>query len=119
VTVQRAFFLGGGITPRRLGKSCHDNLADPDVGTLSRGATNLVGPTACLCGLSTRQGIVPDQLKLTDREKYTHGEGSDQLPRTEINSGPRHKGVAESVGPWRLEPKVYELCYFRLKDFSA
>jgi hypothetical protein len=38
-------------------------------GTVSRGATNLVGPIAGLCGLITVEGIGPDQLQLTDREK--------------------------------------------------
>jgi hypothetical protein len=65
--------------------------------------------------------------KASDRINYqapsekstTHGEGSDQLPLTEGNSRPRHTGVAEAAGPWRLGPTVYELCSFRLKDSSV
>jgi hypothetical protein len=37
---------------------------------VSRGATNLVGQSACLCGPRTRQCIGPDQLPRTDRKKY-------------------------------------------------
>jgi hypothetical protein len=48
----------------------------------------------------------------------THVEGSTQIPRTEGNSRPRHTGAAEAAGHWRLEPTVYELSTFRLKDFS-
>jgi hypothetical protein len=79
-----AFYAGGCIPPPSArGMAGHDNLDAPEGGSVSRGATNLVGPTAGLCGLPTRQDTGPDQLKLTDREKYTHDEGSDQLPRTE------------------------------------
>jgi hypothetical protein len=49
----------------------------------------------------------------------THGEESDQLPRTEINRRPRHTGVAEEAGALRLGPTVYDLCSFRLKDRSV
>jgi hypothetical protein len=48
-----------------------------------------------------------------------HGEGSDQLPRTEGNSRPRHKGVVEAAADLRLGPTVYELCSFIFKDRSV
>jgi hypothetical protein len=48
------------IAPVFSGTAGHDTAADPGVETLSRGATNLVGPTAELCGIPTRQGIGPD-----------------------------------------------------------
>jgi hypothetical protein len=57
------------LRPRRLEESGHDNAAAPGGGTVSRGAKSLVGPTAGLCGLPKLQGIGPDQLKRTDREK--------------------------------------------------
>jgi hypothetical protein len=68
-TVKRAFVRGGGIHPRRLGECGHDTAAAPGGGTVSRGSTNLVGPTTRLCGLSTRQGIGADHLPRTDRDK--------------------------------------------------
>jgi hypothetical protein len=49
----------------------------------------------------------------------THGEGSDQLPRTVGNSRQGHTGVAEAAGNWRLGLTVYELCSFCLKDRSV
>jgi hypothetical protein len=86
---------------------------------VSRGATNLVGLIAGLWGLPTREGIEPDQLQRTDREKDHNGEETDQLPRTEGNCRPRHTGVAEAAGELRLSPTVYKLCSFRLKDISV
>jgi hypothetical protein len=97
----------------------YDNSAAPGGGTVSRGATNLVGPTEGLCGLPTRQGFGPDQLPCTDREKYTDVKGSDQQPRTDGNSRPRHTGVDKAAGNFRLGPTVYELCSDRLKDSSV
>jgi hypothetical protein len=44
----------------------------------------------------------------------THGEGSDELPRTEAFSYPRHTGVAYAAGAWRPGPTVYGECSFRL-----
>jgi hypothetical protein len=49
----------------------------------------------------------------------THGDGSDQLTRTEGNSRPRHSEVAETAGPLRLGSKLCESCSFRLKDSSV
>jgi hypothetical protein len=49
----------------------------------------------------------------------TDGEGSDQLPRTEGNSHPRHRGVGEAAWAWRLRPTVSVVCSFRLKDSSV
>jgi hypothetical protein len=49
----------------------------------------------------------------------THGEGSDQVPRTEGNNRPRYSGVAEAAGALRLGPTVYEVCSFRLKKSSV
>jgi hypothetical protein len=86
---------------------------------VSRGAMNLVLPTARICGLPTRQGIGPDQLHSTERKRTTHGEGIDQPPFTEGKSRPRHTGVAEAAGAWRLRPTVYEIFSFRLKDSSV
>jgi hypothetical protein len=82
---------------------------------VSLGPTNLVAPTAELCGLPTMQGIGPDQLQLTERKSTTNGEGSYQLPRTEGNSRPRHKGAAKAARDWRLGPTDYELCSSGLK----
>jgi hypothetical protein len=48
----------------------HGTAAVPDDGTVARSATNIVELTAGLCGLPTGQGIGPDQLPRTDREKY-------------------------------------------------
>jgi hypothetical protein len=69
VTVQGAFNGGVGIPPRQPGTAGNDTASAPEGGTVYRGATNLVGLTAGLCGLPTREGIVPDQLQRTDREK--------------------------------------------------
>jgi hypothetical protein len=69
VTLQSAIFVGGRIPPLRLGNAGHNTADGPEGGTVSRGLTNLVGPIAVLCGLPTRDGIGPDQLKHTDREK--------------------------------------------------
>jgi hypothetical protein len=113
-------FSGAGLyCPRRLGDGGARKLRRPGGGTVSRGATNLVGPTAGLFGLPTRQGIGPDQLALTDEKSTTHGEARVLLPRTVGNSRPRHTAVAEAAGAWRLGPKVYELCPFPLKDSSV
>jgi hypothetical protein len=86
---------------------------------VSRGVTNLVGPTAGLSGRPTRQGTCPDQEQSTDLESTTHGEGSDQLTRTQANSSPRHTGVEKAAGDWRMGPTVFEVCSFRLKDSSV
>jgi hypothetical protein len=86
---------------------------------VSSGATNLLGPTAGLCRLPARQGIGTDQVKLTAQKSTTHGEGSDQLPRNEGTSRPRHTGVDKTAWHWRLGPTVYEVCSFRLKDSSV
>jgi hypothetical protein len=55
----------------------------------------------------------------TGEESTTHGEGRDQLPRTEANRHPRHTGVAEAAGAWRPGPTVFGECSFRLKDSSV
>jgi hypothetical protein len=56
----------------------------------------------------------------TPTEKSTtHGEGSDQIPRTEGNSRPFRTGLAGAAGLLRLGPTVYELISFRLKVFSV
>jgi hypothetical protein len=49
----------------------------------------------------------------------TQGEGSDQQPRIVGKSRPRHTGVAEAAGDFRLGPTFYELCSFHLKDRSV
>jgi hypothetical protein len=49
----------------------------------------------------------------------THGEGSDQIPRTVGNSRPRHTGVAEADRNWRQGPTAFELFSFRLRDSSV
>jgi hypothetical protein len=54
----------------------------------------------------------------TEKSK-THGLGSDQIQRTEVNSLPRHSGVAEASGPWRLGPTVYVVYSFRIKCCSV
>jgi hypothetical protein len=69
-TVQRAFGGSDCIQPVGSGKAVHDTAAAPRGGTVSRGATNQVGPTAALCGLPTWQGVRPDQIQRTDRDKY-------------------------------------------------
>jgi hypothetical protein len=48
-----------------------------------------------------------------------HGEGSDQVLRTEGNSRPRHTGVEEAEGALPLGPTVYDIYSFRLKDSSV
>jgi hypothetical protein len=52
-------------------------------------------------------------------KRTTHGEGSDQIPRTVGNSRPRHTGVAEAAGALRLGPTVYKVRSFLLKDSSV
>jgi hypothetical protein len=64
-------FLGAAVVrPRRLRAAGNDTAAAPVGETVSRGATNLVGPIAGLCGLPTRHGIGPGQLPRTEREKF-------------------------------------------------
>jgi hypothetical protein len=70
VTVQWAYIGAAVYSPVGSGTAGHDTSDAPEGGTGSRGATNVVGPTAKLCGLPTLQGIGPDQLTRTDREKY-------------------------------------------------
>jgi hypothetical protein len=89
------------IDPVCSGKTVHDNTAAPGGGTVSRGATNIFGLTAGLCGLPTQQGIGPDQLK-----------------RTEGYSRPRHTGVDKAARHWRLRPTDYLVCSFLLKVSS-
>jgi hypothetical protein len=48
-----------------------------------------------------------------------HGEGCNQIPRTEGKSRPRHKGAAKPALDFRLGPTVYEVCSFRLKNRSV
>jgi hypothetical protein len=60
----------GDITPHRLGDGGARHHSHPRGGTVSSGASNIVEPTAGLFGLPTRQGIEPDQVAHTDREKY-------------------------------------------------
>jgi hypothetical protein len=61
---------GRGYTaPVGSGTAGRDIAAAPGCGTVSRGATNLVGQTAGLCGPGTLQGIEPDQLPRTDNKK--------------------------------------------------
>jgi hypothetical protein len=57
--------------------------------------------------------------KAPTAKSNTHGVGSDQLPRTVVNSRPRQTGVAEAAGAWRLGPTDYELCSFRLRHRSV
>jgi hypothetical protein len=72
---------------------------------VSRGATNLVGQTAALCGPPTLQGIGPDQLPRTDRTKY-HARRGKRPTTTELKTYPspaygshhRHTGVAGGRG---------------------
>jgi hypothetical protein len=76
---------------------------------VSRGVTNIVGPTAGPCGLPTWQGIGLDHLPRTEQEKYHAQRESDQLSRTEGKSRPRRKGAAKAARVFRFLPKVYEL----------
>jgi hypothetical protein len=69
VTLQSAILGGGRIPPLWLGDAGHNTADGPEGRTVSRGSTNLVGPIAGFCGLPTRDGIGPDQLKRTDPEK--------------------------------------------------
>jgi hypothetical protein len=69
VTVQTAFLGYRSIPYRRLGDAVHDIADVPDGGTVHRGSRDIAGPTARLCGLPKRDGIGPDQLQRTDREK--------------------------------------------------
>jgi hypothetical protein len=62
---------------------------------------------------------VPINYHAPTTKSTTHGEGNDQLTRTEGNSHPRHIGVAEAVGDWRPGPLVYAVCSFRLKDSQS
>jgi hypothetical protein len=48
-------------------------------------------------------------------KSITHGEGSDQIQRTERNSRTRHTGFEKAAWDLRLEPSVYEVCSFRLQ----
>jgi hypothetical protein len=70
VTLQRAFLLGGRIPPLRLGDGVSRHLCRPRERNCVLHATNIFGLTVGLCGLPTRDGIGPDQLQRTDREKY-------------------------------------------------
>jgi hypothetical protein len=85
---------------------------------VSRGATNIFGPTARLCGLPTWQGTGRINYNAPTEKSTTHGEGSNQLTRTEGDSPPRHTGAAKAAGDWRLGPTVYKVCSFRLEDSS-
>jgi hypothetical protein len=51
VTVQTAFLRGALYRPVGSLTAGHDTAAVPEGGTVARGATNIVGPTAGLCGL--------------------------------------------------------------------
>jgi hypothetical protein len=81
-------------------------------GRVSRGAANLVGHTAGLCGLRHGKASGPINYHAPIAQSTTHGEGSDQLPRTKANSHPCHMGVAEAAVDWRPGPTVYEECTF-------
>jgi hypothetical protein len=49
----------------------------------------------------------------------TDGKGSDQLPRTEENSRPRHTGVDKAARNFRLGPTASEACSLLLVDSSV
>jgi hypothetical protein len=97
----------------------HHTEAAPGGGTVSRGATNLVRPTAGLCGLPKRQGIGPDHLQRTDREKYhaRRGKRPTTMHRKKEPSAPH--GGREWAWFCRLATTVCELCSFRLKESSV
>jgi hypothetical protein len=86
---------------------------------VSRGATNLVGPTAGLCGLLNIKASGQINYHAPTEKSTTHGERSDQLQRTEEESRPGHKGAAKAAGVWLLGHTVYEVCSFRLEDRSV
>jgi hypothetical protein len=119
VTVQSLLSWAAVYHPVGSGTAGHDAEAAPEGGKMSRGATNILGLTAGFCGLPTRQGIGPDQLPRTDREKYHARRGNDQIPRTEGNSRSRQTGAAKAAGAFRLGPTVYKVWSFRLKDISV
>jgi hypothetical protein len=105
--------------PFSSGTAGHDTSAAPEGETVSRGATNLVVPTAGLCGLPTRQGTGSYQLERTDPEKYhaLRGKQPTTTHRRKWPSAP-HGGRGWDWA-WRQGPTVYELCSFRLKDSSV
>jgi hypothetical protein len=119
VTLQLAFLAGGGIPPRRLGDGGARHRSRP------RGwnsVPRINDPNKNDCGdlrPSYTEGIGPDQLPAPKEKSTTHGQVSDQQPRTEGNSRPRHTGVEKAPADRRLGPTVYEVCYIRLKDSSV
>jgi hypothetical protein len=120
VTVQMAF-LGGGLIPTPSARGRQGMKTQPPPGAEQSPAAQRT--------LSDRlrgsAGFL--QVKASGRINYhapsekstTHGEGSDQLPRTEGNSLRRHTGVAKAARDSRLGPTFYEVCSFRLKDSSV
>jgi hypothetical protein len=86
---------------------------------MSRGATILVGPLRASAAFLNGKASGRINYKGPTEKSTRHGERSDQLPRTEGNSRPRHTGVAEAAGHWRLLPKIYELSNFCQKVCSV
>jgi hypothetical protein len=120
VTVQRAYFGVGGIPPpsargRRGGISQPPPGAEQCPGAQRTSSDRLPVSAAFVHGKESG----PINYHSPTTKSTTHGEGSDQLPLTEANSHPRHTGVAEAAGAWRLGPTVYGECSFRLTDSSV
>jgi hypothetical protein len=82
---------------------------------VSRGATNLVGPTAGLSGIPTRQGTGPDQLQRTDRENYQARRGKLPTSTHRRNSRQRQPGVAEAAGVCGWDPRSMSYAPFVLR----
>jgi hypothetical protein len=96
--------------PRFLGDGGNDTAATPGGGRVSRGVTNIIGPTAGHCVLPTRQGIGPDQLPRTAREKYHARRGIRPTTTHRTNSRPRHTGPSGTAWPLLLGPTVNDVC---------
>jgi hypothetical protein len=112
VTVLRRFSGAAVYRPRRIGDGGERNRIRPDCGTVSRGATNLVGPNAGSAAFL--HGKVSGRINYNApcERNTTHGERSDQLLRTEGNSRPRHTGPRRRPGICGWDPRSMRYATF-------
>jgi hypothetical protein len=99
VMVQSAFICGGGLPPpsargRRGGTPLPPPGAEQCPAAQRTSSDRIRVSAALLHGKASG----PINYLAPTAKSTTHGEGSDQLPRTEGNSHPRHTGIAEAAG---------------------
>jgi hypothetical protein len=119
VTVQRAIIRGGVIqSPSARGWQGTTPQPPPWAeqcpAAQRRYSDQLRGSAAFLHG----KAFGRINYNAPNEKSTTPGEGSDQLPRTEGTSRPRHTSVDKAAGHLHLRRTVYVVCLFCLKDSS-